>query len=69
MPACAFDSSWSFDATVREGAIAFLPGAHGHLSAEADLLLNVNVPVSMPTVLPLQAVWFSRVKYDTLGSC
>lgn len=32
-----------------------LLGIHGQLSAEADLLLNVNVPVSMPTVLPLQA--------------
>uniref|UniRef100_A0A8C9X1X7 phosphatidylinositol-4,5-bisphosphate 3-kinase n=1 Tax=Sander lucioperca TaxID=283035 RepID=A0A8C9X1X7_SANLU len=41
---CAFDSSWSFDATIREGATAFLLGIHIQLSAEADLLLNVNVP-------------------------
>lgn len=53
---CAFDSSWSFDATIREGATAFLLGIHGQLSAEADLLSNVTVPVSMPTVLLLQAV-------------
>lgn len=50
----------SFHSTVREGAAALLLtllfAPHGQLSVEADLLLNVNVPVSMPTVLPLQAV-------------
>lgn len=58
-----------FDATLEEGA-AFLLGIHGQLSAEADPLLNVNVPVSMPTVLPLQAVFdLAVLSNDTLGGC
>lgn len=39
-----------------QGAASLLLAPHGQLSAEADMLLNVKVPVSMPTVPPLQAV-------------